>query len=1054
MFRAALLTVKWLFFLGLICGFLGGGAAFGYVSALVRDDPVRPKNEILQKIEENAITGFVYFNDDTPVGQLRSEEDRRPITMKELPELVKNAVLAIEDDEFFEHPGIDVKSLIRAVSQKLTNADVQTGGSTITQQLARRVFLTLDRSDNRKAKEIFLALRLERLLTKDQILLAYLNKIPYGNGSSGYNLYGIKAAAKGIFDIDDLNSLNVAQAAYLAGLPQLPSKYSAFTSRGELDEEGLANAIERMKLVLKRMYEEGVLTQQQYEEALAFDIRGSLAEPKPKAYNTYPYLMLEVERQAAEILARQANPTLDTSTEKGKQEYAEALKQAREDLLRSGYHIYTTIDKTLYDEMRAIAENPENFTPDDPEKGMELVASVAIENKTGAILGMIEGRDFYKEQMNLATQMTRQPGSTMKPLAAYIPAIEKGAVMPATIIDDVPIILKDGQKGFHLPENWDGKFHGLVTARHALNQSYNLPAIKLFVDVVGIEEAWNFVKKLGITTLAPSDYYAQTGVIGGLSKGVTVEELTNAFSAIPNKGVFKDAYMIRKITDSNGKVIYEHQLAPESVFSEETAYIITDMMKTVISSGTGSILKKDFKYYNDIQVAGKTGSTQNDGDAWFVGYSPDVTVGVWAGYDEQKHSLKKTGCSTSSELGCGTQRALKIWAKVMNTIVEKRPELIETKQFERPANVINMTVSAYSGKLPNELVTEANKVRTDIFNKKYIPTEEDQVLVKQRYVLYDGKAYLPHPETPEEMTLEKVAFRRERPTSDLIREISEILPKLSGKQPSIQHYYPQDYSEEAASEIDPRTDDGNAPNPPTGLKLNRTEDHFELTFQASESPDVAGYRLYRSDASGIRFQRVSGKVVLTGQELKFTDSFRNQPLIGYYVTAVDIAGKESGPSIAVYTNGSSLNLTPFDPLADGNEKDNDGKNGGNSAGKPSEDKDKNKDKDNSANRPSGEGGASSNVNSAPSAPKNVAVKRSGIGIEISWSENPKNEAVQEYIVYYSKTKNGKYEELQSTKSNKLSYYSVDYSGWYRVTAVNAKGESSPSAAVPYNVKDD
>jgi penicillin-binding protein len=318
---------------------------------------------------------------------------------------------------------------------------------------------------------------------------------------------------------------------------------------------------------------------------------------------------------------------------------------------------------------------------------------------------------------------------------------------------------------------------------------------------------------------------------------------------------------------------------------------------------------------------------------------------------------------------------------------------------------------------------------------------------------------LPHPETPEEMTLEKVAFWRERPTSDLIREISEILPQLPGKQPSIQHYYPQDYSDEAASEIDPRTDDGKAPNPPSGLKLNRTEDHFELTFQASDSPDVAGYRLYRSDASGIRFQRVSGKVVLTGQELKFTDSFRNQPMIGYYVTAVDIAGKESGPSIAVYTNGSSLNLTPFDPLADGSEKDKDNKNGGSSAGKPSEDKDKNKGKDKDkekekSNNPSSGGGASSNVSSAPSAPKNVAVKRSGIGVEISWSENPKNEAVREYIVYFSKTKNGKYEELQSTKSNKLSYYSVDYSGWYRVTAVNAKGESSPSAAVPFNVKDD
>ncbi|MDF2964499.1 MAG: carboxypeptidase, partial [Paenibacillus sp.] len=760
--KYTLITLKWMLIAGVIVGFLGGGAAFGYVSALVKEDPIRSKETMTAQVQENAITGFVYFNDESILGQIRSEEDRRMAKLEDIPQQVLDAVFAIEDNHFYEHNGIDFKV------QKLMNQEIQTGGSTITQQLARRVFLTLDREDSRKAKEIFLAMRMERLMSKDEILLAYLNKIPYGNGSAGYNLYGIKAAAKGIFDISELKELNIAQAAYLAGLPQQPSNYSTFSSKGQFDGAAFKRAVARQQLVLRRMLEEGKIDQQQYQEALSFDLKSSLAEPVKKAYSTYPYLMIEVEKEAAKALLKAQDPNLTPTS--NPDAYNEALKNAQSQLSRGGYQIYTTIDKDIYEAMREIAENPANFTPDDPTKGTEQIGAVMIDSKTGAILGMIEGRDFFKEQLNHATQAYRQPGSTMKPIAAYIPAIEKGAIQPASIIDDVPVILKDGSRGYHIPENWDNQFHGLVTARRALNQSYNIPAIKLFLDVVGIEQAWDFAKKLGITTITKDDYHAQTGVIGGLKYGVSVKEFTNAYAAIGNKGVLNDAFMISKITDSNGKIIYEHELQPTTVFSEQTAYIMTDMMRTVVTAGTATDLMSKFKHYGKVPIVGKTGSTQDDADAWYMGYTPDITLGVWAGYDSPVHKLSKASG--------GTNRAKNIWALVMDAAIDKKPDYFPTKTFKRPEGIVEMTVSGYSGKLPSEETTKSGKLTTDIFNKKHIPTEEDNVFTKLSIVPYNGINYIAQPSTPAEFIQEKTVIKREKSINSLLGELSAIMDKV------------------------------------------------------------------------------------------------------------------------------------------------------------------------------------------------------------------------------------------------------------------------------------
>ncbi|WP_179223877.1 transglycosylase domain-containing protein [Paenibacillus tyrfis] len=1035
-------TIKWLFIAGLFAGLLGAGAAFGYVSALIKDDPIRSKEAMVTQMQDDALTGFVYFRDDTVVGQLRTEEDRRMAGLKDIPKPVLDAVLAIEDNDFYQHHGIDLKGTVRAVLQKLLNEDIQTGGSTITQQVARRVFLTLDKADSRKAKEIFLAMRMERLMSKDEILLAYLNKIPYGNGSSGYNLYGIKAAAKGIFNIDDLSKLNIAQAAYLAGVPQQPSNFSAFTSKGEVDGAAFKRAVQRQQLVLKRMLEEGKINEQQYQEALQFDLKGSLAERVKKAYSTYPFLMIEVEKEAAKALLSVQQPKLDPQA--NPETYSEALKSVQAQLSRGGYHVYTTIDKDIYESMRNIAKDENNFTPDDKVKGTEQIGAVMMDSKTGAILGMMEGRDFFKEQLNHATQALRQPGSTMKPIAAYLPAMEKGAIQPASVIDDVPIILKDGSRGFHIPENWDDGYHGLITARRALNQSYNIPAIKLFVDVVGIKEAWEFAKKMGIVSITKDDYQAQTGVIGGLKYGVTVKELTNAYATIGNKGEFNEAFMIRKITDSNGKVVYEHQLNPTTAFSEQTAYLMTDMMRTVITSGTATDLMKNFKHYGKIPIVGKTGSTQDDADAWFMGYTPDITLGVWAGYDQPIHKLsKKTG---------GTNRAKNIFALVLDDAINKEPDLFPTKEFKRPDNIVEATVSSLSGKLPSEATSKAGKLVTDVFNKKFVPTEEDNVMVTLPIITYNGINYIAQDGTPSEFVQQKSVIKREKPLGPLFKELANAMDRVKAdRRRSLDFYRPKDYQDDAPSETDPRADDGNPPAAPTTVVATHAGDTSIITFQASSSADTVGYRLYRSVNHG-PYQRVS-KVVIAGDEAKFTDSVNGGNLYGYYVTAVDVAGNESVPSKAAYTDGTSVDLSSLPP--DGGQKTapeskpSDGKNN-EGTGSSGTDTGSEPNKEHGTGNGSTDHGDQTPVKTPPAAPSGLTAKSTGGGVELSWKDNAGKEKVKEYTVYYSEKENGKFEKIGTVaNATQFKYYAVSYDGYYKVSATNEFGESKPSSAVKF-----
>lgn len=1016
-------TFGWLVLLGFAGILFAGGAVFGYVSSIVKDDPVRSRADIEAKINHNEMTGFAYFRDGTPIGQLRSEEDRRPVAYKEIPATVIDAVIAIEDNHFRDHMGVDFKGTLRAIKQRLLKEDIQTGGSTLTQQLARRVFLNLDRTDNRKVKEILLALRLERFLSKEEILTAYLNKVPFGNGANGYQVYGIKAAAKGIFNVSKLEELNIAQAAYLAGLPQLPSSYSAFNGKGEFNEEAFGRAVKRQHLVLERMLEEKKITNAQYQEALAFNIKSSLAKSTKKAYETFPYLMMETERQGAAVIAMMRNPDVPKEELMGN---SQLMEEARQELLTGGYRVYTTIDKQVYNSMHKVSDNGENFSPYSKTKGLEQVAAMMIDNETGAILGMIEGRDFYTEQMNYATQMKRQPGSTMKPIAAYLPALEEGLIQPASIIDDSPMILRDYSKGYHIPVNSSGGYKGLVTARTALNESRNVPALRVFNETLGIEKAWNFTKKLGITTIEEQDYGAKTGVLGGLKYGVTVEELTNAYSSIANGGEFNDAYMIAKIADSKGEIIYKHEHEPKRVFSKQTAYLMTDMLRTVIKDGTGKSIKSDFKKYGTIPVVGKTGTTQNYADVWFMGYSPDVTLGVWIGYKEPVNTLSDDGKS----------RARKIWALIMNEVSDSDKELFASTQFEKPDGIVSKTVSGYSGKLPTALTQQAGRMVTDIFNEKYVPTEPDDVLIRAKYVTYEGVNYIPHEATPSDMVREKVVMRRARSIKELTDELQKAFSVMK-EHKSLSFYLPKDAGEDAPSKTDPRQDDGSAPAPPGNVRISGGDGAATITFNKNAENDVVGYRLYRS-MDGKQFQS-TGRTALTGDVTSISDPGSSGSPYSYYVTAVDVAGHESGPSAVVTNSGYSPPLEDIDLPEDG-------------ISQPGENEGNPEDLSGDELAPWGIPGGEEDDASlpVPSAPSRVRVNNNENGLTISWEANAGADHVTNYNVYLSDSENGSFSKLSSIEGTKFTFKTDSSSGWIRVTAVNASGESSPSRTVQFS----
>ncbi|WP_048602692.1 transglycosylase domain-containing protein [Rubeoparvulum massiliense] len=1001
--RTVIQVLLLIFFLG--AAFIGSIAA-GYVAALVKDDPVRSKQEIADKIFSYEKTSFVYFNDGSLMGKMITDKDRRLVTVKDVSPHLIDAIIAVEDSQFEEHNGINLKAIFRATIQEVTNSEVQTGGSTLTQQLVKQTILGTERTKERKFKEIFLALRTERMFSKDQIIEAYMNQMYLGKNANGSNIYGVQAAAKGIFDVD-AKDLNLAQAAYIAGMFQAPARFIPFS------DEGLENGKRRQELVLRRMVEVGKIDEAQYKEAVAFDIKESLASPKPQTLDKYPYVMFEVEDRAAQALVDKelAERNIDHS-ELSREEYTNLISTKRYQIRQEGYHIYTTIDGKVQDMMNTIATNSELYAQPKSydyqpasgksirvENALEQVGGIMIDNETGAILGMMGGRDFSVENLNHATQTKRQPGSSIKPIAAYAPALEEGIIAPGMPLDDTPIVRAQQSGKAWVPYNWNNKFHGMMTARHALNQSYNIPAIKLYEKVTpqkGIE----YMKKMGITTLDEDnrddglDDLGPAVAIGGLTRGLILEEITGAYTTFANQGVYNPTYIIQKIVDSNGNVIYEHEQAPVPVYSPQTAYLITDMLRTVVNNGTASTLRNQF-FNHSYDIAGKTGTTNDTKDAWYIGYNPKVTLGVWIGYD-YPYPLESG------------RRPIVIWGHVMKELEASHPELFNTElTFTQPDGIKKVTVDAKSGLLPSELTKKAadlygNKygsiLVTDYFNVKFLPKETSDVWHEARVVTINSKRYLAKETTPSDMIDKGLFFERE----------PYDIPGEKDRKLSESRYLPPDFAIEMPKDHDPREEDGHIPAKLQGVqvKMDTESGHAVLSWKESPESDVVGYRVYRS-SNGEDFKHVASlkeksKASLTDQTSKDGHYY------AYYVVAVDVSGNVSDRSELATLNRTGNDH--FDPL-----------------------------------NPSGPN--QGDVTGVPSTPNGLTISQTTMGVQLSWNSSPSNEGVLSYNVYYTNDLTNAFQLIGSTNLPLFQHVSEHTSGYYQVSAVNNVGESARSATV-------
>lgn len=623
-------TAIWYLFLTLTAILTGGITGFIMFSAWDL-----PEVRILEEYKPS-VTSRVYSDSNKLLAEFYLE-NRTPVNIAEVPEMLVKALIATEDTRFYSHHGLDLRGIGRALYRNIRAGKVLEGGSTLTQQLAKVLFLTPERSYSRKLKEMILSLRIEQRYTKHEILSLYLNQIYFGSGA-----YGVEAAAK-IYFGKTVKDLNIAECALLAGLPRSPKYYSPFKAP--------TSALGRRAYVLNRMVAVGAITKDQAEDAkrTLLPVQNSFKAGGPAPYFV-EYVRQKVEERFGSSILYTGGLNIYTSINDELQQYAEQSISSGLAMIESRHR--------------------------KKERSALQSALIALEPSTGRIQAMVGGRDFNQSQFNRAWQALRQPGSAFKPIL-FAAALDKG-FGASDLLDDSPFSIKLDRKNYWAPENFTRSYQGSVTLRKALAQSLNIPTIRL-LEKIGVDDAIQYARKLGIK----SQLHPYLSLALG-SSDVTLSELTTAFAVFANHGTRIGPVSILTITDSAGRILYTNDSMPVEVIKPETAFLMTNLLKGAIESGTGWKARELGR-----PAAGKTGTTNDYRDAWFIGYTPVLVTGVWVGYDDQKSIGPKE---------TGARAALPIWLDFMKKAHTNRgPE-----DFTVPAGILFKQVDPKTGLLSTE----------------------------------------------------------------------------------------------------------------------------------------------------------------------------------------------------------------------------------------------------------------------------------------------------------------------------------------------------------------
>jgi penicillin-binding protein 1A len=593
-------------------------------------------------------------------GQLVHEfykENRNLIPLRQIPKTMVDAILSIEDRRFYTHWGIDPIRLLGALATDIRVGRAEQGGSTITQQLARNLFLTHEKTLTRKIKEAVLAVRIEQTYTKDEILEMYLNQIYFGEGA-----YGLDAAAK-VFYGKQVGDLTLPECALIAGLPRNPRDYSP---RREPER-----ALKRRNLVLAAMLDNKRITRAQYEAASEAPIGVTKTRYDSRQA---PYFMEMVrqyldERYGSNQLyegGMRVHTTIDIDLQHAAEEALEKRIQALE-------------TRNQYKRTRAsiVAEAAKTGSRERPQTEYLQGAAVLLDPKTGNILALIGGRDFNESNFNRAVQAARQPGSAFKPFI-YAAAMDNGYT-PTEMILDTPVSFRAGNGLDWSPQNYDHKFRGPVTLRQALAQSLNVPAAKL-LQKLGTPVVSSYARRMGIRSKLVGDLSLSLG-----TSEVNLLELTSAYGVFANQGVRTTPVFVLKVEDKNGKVLEQSRVTAEDALSPETALTMTNMLASVMENGTAASARA---LGLAVPAAGKTGTTDDYTDAWFIGYTPDLVAGTWVGFDRKR----KIGPNMT-----GAAAALPIWVDMIAAATKGKPPA----EFPVPSGVVSRQICAQTGLLAN-----------------------------------------------------------------------------------------------------------------------------------------------------------------------------------------------------------------------------------------------------------------------------------------------------------------------------------------------------------------